>query len=286
MKLNRKTVFDYVIVVVGNILYALAVVLFLEPSGLITGGATGVALFFNRWIGVPVSWVLFGINVVMFIIGFIFLGKRFALQTGISTFLIPVAVNVFERLFSGFVLTDDIFLCTLFGGLGIGISVGMVIRVGASTGGLDIPSILLQKYCRIPVAWGMWVIDILVLFLQAMFCDRKCLLYGIVMVIIYSVVLDRVMTIGNSRVEVKVVSEKCHEIADVIRTKLDRGVTFLEARTGYLQHETEVVFSVVSARELAKLEKMILQIDPSAFLIVSRVSGVSGRGFSKEKKYL
>ena len=96
----------------------------------------------------------------------------------------------------------------------------------------------------------------------------------------------RVEITGNSRVEVKIISEKCQDIADVIRKRLDRGVTFLEARTGYLQRETEMVFSVVSARELAKLEKMILQIDPSAFLIVSRVSDVSGRGFSKEKKYL
>ena len=286
MKIHRKTVQEYAVVVLGNILYALTVVLFVEPSGLITGGATGVALFFNRVFEVQVSWLLLVINLAMFILGWVFLGRKFAVQTAVSTFVIPVAIYVFEVIFRDFVLTEDILLCTLFGGLGIGVSVGMVIRVGASTGGLDIPCLMLQKYCKVPVAWGMWAIDITVLLLQAVFCDRNLILYSVVMVIMYSVVLDKVMTIGNSRVEVKVISEKCHEIADVIHNKLDRGVTFLEAKTGYLHHETEVVFSVVSARELAKLEKLILQIDPGAFLIVSRVSDVSGRGFSKEKKYL
>lgn len=286
MKLNRKTVCEFAAVIVGNILYALTVVLFLEPSGLITGGATGVALLTNRLWNWPVSWVLFAINAVMFVIGWTFLGKKIAATTVLSSFLIPVAVNLFERCFAGFTLTDDILLYTIFGGFGIGISVGMVIRVGASTGGLDIPPILAQKYLHIPVGWGMWAMDIVILLMQAFFSDRNLVLYGTVMIIIYSTVLNKVMTIGNSRVELKIISGKPDEIAEAIRTNVDRGVTFLEAKTGYLQKNVEVVLSVVSARELARTERLIMRIDPEAFLIVNRVNNVSGRGFTEEKRYL
>ena len=125
----------------GNALYSLTVVLFLMPSGLITGGATGIALAANRLTGVPVSGVLLAVNVAMLLAGWVLLGRRFALSTLASTFLSPLTLAVWERLFAGYVLTDDLFLCTIFAGLGIGGALGIVIRVGGSTGGHGHPAV-------------------------------------------------------------------------------------------------------------------------------------------------
>ena len=115
----------------------------------------------------PVSGVLLVVNVAMLLAGWVLLGRRFALSTLASTFLSPLTLAVWERLFAGYVLTDDLFLCTIFAGLGIGGALGIVIRVGGSTGGMDIPPLVLQKYFRIPVAASMTVFDLLILFAQA-----------------------------------------------------------------------------------------------------------------------
>lgn len=145
----------------GNALYSLVVAVFLEPSGLITGGATGIALAVNRLAGLPVSGVMLVINVAMLLVGWALLGRRFALSTLASSFLSPLTLALWERLLAGYVLTQDLLLCALFAGVGIGTALGMVIRVGGSTGGMDIPPLVLQKYFRLPVPITMSVMDLM-----------------------------------------------------------------------------------------------------------------------------
>ena len=210
----------------GNALYSLAVVLFLMPAGLITGGATGIALATNRLTGLPVSGVLLAVNVVMLAAGWALLGRRFALSTLASTFLSPLTLAVWERLFAGYVLTGDLFLCTVFAGLGIGGALGIVIRVGGSTGGMDIPPLVLQKYFRIPVAVSMTVFDLAILFAQALSSPKEQVLYGVVLVFVYSIVLDKVILLGSRRTEVKLVSARTGDtLCDASRVvKLDAPV--------------------------------------------------------------
>ena len=136
---EQQIAFNSLSIIVGNALYALTVVLFLVPSGLITGGATGIALGINRALGLPVSGVLFVINMTMLAVGWAVLGRRFAVTTVASTILSPLFLALWERVFADFVLTDDLVLNTIFAGLGVGISLGITIRSGASTGGMDIP---------------------------------------------------------------------------------------------------------------------------------------------------
>ena len=136
---KQQQLFSALSIVVGNAMYALTVVLFLMPSGLITGGATGIALAFNKVTGLPVSAVLFVVNVAMLLLGWWVLGRRFALNTMASTVLSPFFMALWERLLGSLVLTDDLVLNTVFAGFGIGISLGITIRAGASTGGMDIP---------------------------------------------------------------------------------------------------------------------------------------------------
>ena len=269
----------------GNALYSLTVVLFLMPSGLITGGATGIALAANRLTGLSVSGVLLAVNVVMLLVGWLLLGRRFALSTLASTFLSPMTLAVWERLLAGFVLTDDLLLCTLFAGVGIGGALGIVIRVGGSTGGMDIPPLVLQKYCRIPVAVSMTVFDLAILLAQAVSSPRAQVLYGVVLVFVYSIVLDKVILLGSRRTEVKLISAYTDELRQAILTELDRGVTLLSAEGGYRRQSGWLVLTVITHRELPRLEKLVHAIDPACFMIVTEVTEVRGRGFSLEKEY-
>lgn len=270
----------------GNALYSLAVALFLEPAGLITGGATGIALAIGRLTGLPVSGLLLFINLAMLVWGWAVLGRAFALNTLASSILSPAFLGLFEGLLAGRVLTEDIFLCTVFSGLGIGVALGLVIRSGASTGGLDIPPLVLNKWFKLPVPATMLTFDIAVLLMQAVFSPVQQVLYGIVMVLIHTIVMDKMLMLGASRTEVKIVSSQSDAICAAILAQLDRGVTILHGEGGYTHEPSAVLLSIVSNRELPRLEKLAHSIDPTCFLIVSHVTEVSGRGFSMDKDYL
>lgn len=272
-------------IIIGNFLYALAVKLFLLPAGLVTGGTTGIALTVNHLTGIPISGFVLIFNVIMLVLGYMLLGKTFASSTLGSTFLYPLALEIFDRTLGDVVLTQDIFLCTLFSGFGIGIALGIVIRAGASTGGMDIPPLVLKQYFHIPVSVSMYAFDVCILLSQALFRNAENILYGIVLVLIYTIVLDKMLLMGATRTEVRIISQMPEKICDAILKELDRGVTLLDGESGYLHNRTQVVFSVISNRELPKLEKLIRSIDPESFMVVSRVNEVKGRGFSLNKKY-
>lgn len=283
MKEIIKTAF---IVVAGNFCYALAVAFFIEPLGLITGGGTGIGLFLHHMFGVPTSSAVFVINTTLFLLGWKAMGRRFAANTLLSTFCLPIELRIAEHIAANFQPVDDIVLCTIFGGLIIGASLGVVIRTGASTGGMDIPPIVLNKYFGFSISNVMWACDICILIVQALFTDINKVLYGIILVVIYTMTLDKMLILGKSKRQIKIVSTKSEEIKRAILQDIDRGVTMMYGRTGYLGKDTEIILSIVSDRELAKTERTIHEIDPDAFIIVSRVSEVRGRGFTTQKKYL
>lgn len=185
----------------------------------------------------------------------------------------------------GHVLTDDLFLNTVFAAIGVGAFMGIVIRAGASTGGMDIPPLVLQKWFRWPVSATMLIFDIAVILIQIPFSPVPQLLYGIVAIIIQVMVLDKVLLWGESRTEVKLISTKADELCAAILHQLDRGVTILNGAGGYTHDPSAVLLSVISSRELPRLEKLVHAIDPDCFLIVSQVTEVRGRGFSMDKKY-
>lgn len=282
----KQLIWNWASIIFGNALYSLAVALFLEPSGLITGGATGIALAIGRSTGLSVSGLLFFINLAMLVWGWVVLGRAFALNTLASSVLSPAFLALFEGMANGRVLTEDIFLCTVFAGLGIGVALGIVIRSGASTGGLDIPPLVLNKWFKLPVSATMLAFDIMVLLMQAVFSPMPQVLYGIVMVLIHTVVMDKMLMMGASRTEVKIISSQSDTICAAILEQLDRGVTILHGEGGYTHESSAVLLSIVSNRELPRLEKLAHSIDPTCFLIVSHVTEVSGRGFSMDKDYL
>ena len=243
------------------------------------------AVTVNHVWGISISGFVLVFNVVMLLIGLLVIGKGFAVTTLASTFLDPIFLEVCQRAMGGLVLTTDILLCTVFSGLGIGIALGIVIRSGASTGGMDIPPLVLNRLFRIPVSVGMYAFDFCILLMQVLFRPFENILYGIILFIIYTIVLDKMLLFGNSKTELKIVSEKCREISDSILTQVDRGVTLLDIESGYLHKKGQLVLSIISTRELIKVERLVRDIDPECFIVVSRVSEVRGRGFSLNKQY-
>ena len=272
-------------VILGNVFYAFVIRLFLLPGNLMTGGTTGIGLVVKHFTGTSISGFVLVFNIVMLIVGWTLLGKKFALTTVISSFTYPIALEAANHIFGDLVITTDPMLNTIFAGLGIGIGLGIVIRTGASTGGMDIPPLVLNKYFRIPVSVSLNVFDMLILVLQIVYNPPERVLYGVLLVMIYTTVLDKVLMMGNTKTEVKVISSQVEEIRQVILAQVDRGVTMLYGEGGYRQKQTQIVLSIVSNRELPRVEKLIRHIDPEAFMIVSRVTEVRGRGFSLSKHY-
>ena len=284
MKNNRY--FSIPMVVLGNLLYTLTVKLFLLPANLISCGTTGIALVVSHFVPIPMSVFILFFNMAMLAVGWLCLGRKFAMTTVLSSVLYPVFLEVLNRLLGDVVITENILLNVLFAGMGLGGSLGIVIRAGASTGGMDIPPLVLKKYFHIPVSASLWVFDFCIMLTQMSFHPAEDLLYGVLLLIVISTALNKVMLLGTSKTEVKIISEKSDEIRQVILAKVDRGVTMLQGKGGYRQQGTEVILSVVSNYELPKIQQLARNIDPNCFVIISQVTEVWGRGFTYGKKAL
>jgi uncharacterized membrane-anchored protein YitT (DUF2179 family) len=263
----------------------LAVTIFILPNNLITGGTTGLALFFHYQWNVSISIFISVFNITMFALGAFFIGKRFALTTVISTFYYPFILSILQKVKPLQNMTDDILLSVVFSGIMIGLGIGIVIKVGASTGGMDIPPLILNKKLGFPVSVVMYALDFMILLLQMLFANKEQVLYGILLVLIYTVVLDKILFIGKSQLQVKIISDKYEEINDMIIKNMDRGSTLIHAETGYCRKDNLVVLTVITNRELPKLNDKVLQIDSQAFMIINKVNEVKGRGFTIQKVY-
>lgn len=285
LDMNKNRIVNLLLVLLGNTLYALSVKLFLLPAQLMSCGTTGIALVVNRMTGVPISVFILVFNIAMLALGWWALGRQFALTTVFSSLYYPVALEVLERLLGDAPVTGDPLLNVLFAGMGIGLSLGMVMRGGASTGGMDIPPLVLKKFFRLPVSATLWGFDFCILLAQMMYNDLEDLLYGILLIMVISFALNKVLLLGTSRTEIKIISKKAGLIRDAILSRVDRGVTILHGEGGYLHMPTEVILSVVSNHEMPRIERLARDIDPSCFIIVSQVTEVWGRGFSLGKHY-
>lgn len=273
------------LILLGNTIYALAVTMFILPNGLITGGTTGLALLFYHQMDIPITVFVSVFNIVMFILGAAVLGRAFTLTTLISTFYYPFILGIFQKVSLLQDMTSDHLLSAIYAGIMIGFSIGIVIKAGASTGGMDIPPLVLNKKFGLAVSVVMYGFDFTILLSQMLFANKEQVLYGILLVLIYTVVLDKVLLLGQSRTQVKIVSEKYQEVNQMIIKHLDRGSTLIHAETGYFHNKNLVVLTVVSNRELPKLNELVLSIDPKAFMIINRVNEVKGHGFTMDKSY-
>lgn len=197
-ELFKKHYLSVAIILLGNTLYAFGLVAFILPHRIIMGGSTGLGLTLNFFTGVPLSTFVFYFNITMFILGAFVLGRKFALTTIISTFYFPVILDLFQRVPTFATMLDNRFWAAVSGGLLIGIAIGLVISCGGSTGGMDIPPLVINKKLGIPIPVLIYIFDVLILVMQMFYSDWRQIGYGILLVAIYSVVIDRILIIGKA----------------------------------------------------------------------------------------
>lgn len=271
---------DVVLVLLGNAILAFGYATFAIPTNLIVGGATGLALVISRFIPISYTIVVFIINMTMLILGYFCLGKKFAAGTILSSFAYPFFLSCFESIPQLQNISQDVLLCTIYAGLFVGLGLGIVFRLGYSTGGMDVPPIILSQKTGVSIATFINIFDVAILIAQVFFSSFEGILYGIITVFISNMVLDKVIILGEKNLQVLVISAKNEEIAEAIFNEIDRGCTFVNITTGYLHEQQKAVLCVANNRQYAQMNELVMKIDPTAFMIGSEIHSVKGRGFT------
>ena len=280
MKKNMKIVLG---VLAGNAILALAVAAFVVPHGIIMGGATGIGLAITHYVSVNLSVVIFIVNAILFVLGAFTLGRTFALTTIISTFVYPVFLEVAWKIPGVGSLTDNILLATVYAGLLLGLGIGLVVRQGASTGGTDILALVLNKLLHGPVAVFMYIVDFIVLGCQIFFSGPEQILYGILALMLMTMVMNRVVLFGQTQIQLFIISEKHEEIRQRILKDMNVGATMVHIETGYGKEQQKGVLCIIPHRKLYAVNDTISRIDDKAFTTITQIKEVKGRGFTMER---
>lgn len=269
-------------IILGNILIAFAFSTLILEHNIIAGGASGISSVIHHYTGLSVSLTVGIINVSLFLIGFFFFGKEFAMKTLLSTFLFPILLEFFNNQPAlHHILSDSFFACIL-GGVMIGFGVGIILKSGGSTGGFDIIALLVEKHLKVPVSITVNGIDLTILVLQCLFHSPEQIIYGIVTVMITAYIMNYTLMSGKGLAQVMVMSDKYEEIKNVVLKDVNAGATLLQGVKGYSNQETNVLLSVIPYRKLPLMKELIKQIDDKSFIIVSRIEEVGGNGFTRE----
>lgn len=280
LKKHVNTVFG---VLVGNAILAFTVVAFIVPHGVIMGGATGIGLTIAHYVPVDLSIIIFIVNSILFVLGATVLGKKFAVATIASTFIYPTFLSIVQKIPGIDRLTDNLMLATLYAGALLGVGIGLIVRVGSSTGGTDIVALVLNKWFHIPVAGLLYVIDFLVLGGQVFFSDTEQIMYGVLMLVLETAILNKVMLLGQSQIQLFIISEEYEHIREKMLKELDAGVTMVHVETGYGQENQKGVLCIIPNRKLYSVKELVQSIDPKAFITITQINEVRGRGFSMER---
>lgn len=280
----RSTLWTTFMLLAGSTLLAFLVAAFISPHGIIMAGTTGIGLALCKFLPVDTAIVVLALNVLMLLLGLFTLGKKFFLATIASSLLYPVLLAVIQRIPGIESLTEDPLLAAILGGGLLGLALGMVMRVGASTGGTDVLNLVMNKYFHWPVSVCVWITDIIIIIVQALFSNTEQILYGIIMLVIESIVLDRVMVMGQSQIQVLVMSSQYDEIRRRLLEELEAGVTMLHVESGYTNREGKGILCIIPPRKQFAAKEIIYAVDPEAFLTITQVWEVQGRGFSFERR--
>lgn len=262
----------------GNFLMAAAVNAFILPFEFISGGSTGLALLMSHYLPMGFSAAVTCITVLCFVLGFLFMGKAFALTTLLSSIVYPLFTDLLKPLQSLSLVTDPM-LAAILAGLVMGTGLGMVLQSGASTGGLDIPPLIIQKYFHIPVTYTLFAMEVVLLLAQIPYSSMEQVAAGITISAVTMFWMNRILVSGKAAVQVMVISTRYEQIRNILLEELDKGATLFEAQTGYRKIPGKAICSVFPARELTEVRRAVQKIDPSAFMIVSSVQEVRGLGF-------
>lgn len=280
----KQKILNLVYIIIGNIFIALAVNTLILENHIIVGGTSGIGNVLNHYFNIPVSLSVGCLNVCLFLVGLFFIGKRFAMTTLLSTFLFPIILQFFETHSMFHHYLEDPLLAAILAACLVGVGIGLILKANASTGGVDILAILLNKKFGFPVHIVLNCIDLSILVLQFTFNDTTHVIYGIMIVMITAVVLNKTLTQGTSLVQLTVISDHYEDIKQSILHEFDAGVTLLASEKGFTQENSKLLLSVLPYRKLPAIKAKIHELDPVAFVIVSHVEEVGGKGFTLEKR--
>ena len=269
---------EYALITIGSLIASLAISLFLAPHAVVSGGVSGIAIVINRLTGFPIGVAVLLMNIPLFFAGAIFLGKSFGIKSLYGAFVFSLFLDATT---TDIILTQDILMSSLFGGTLLGIGFGFIFLTGATTGGTDILASLGNK--AVPaIDLGKWffIFDIIIISAGAIFLrDTELLLSGIVALFLNSWVLDYVISGFNVSKLVYVISDQSEQIAAEIMHVIERGVTGIKSVGMYTKGERTMLLCIVKNFELQKLEKIVENTDPNAFVILTQAHQVKGEGF-------
>ena len=268
-------------ILIGNTLLAFGICAFVVPNGIMLGGSTGISLAIQHLLpDMRLSVISAIINGSLFLLGLVFLGKKFAATSLLSTIIFPVILAVFETLPLGDLFQEGIVLSALACAVVFGLGIGMVVRAGGSTGGMDIPPIILQKFKGIPVGTSMMFFDSVVVLLQVAVSGLDGILCSLLVIVVMSATVNKALVSGEKKVQVMIFSPAYEQIRKALLEQVVVGVTLLNVETGYDGLDQKAVLSVVYARKYPEIRETALSIDPKAFIVTSDVTNVNGKGYT------
>lgn len=270
---------DLVVIIFGNFLIAVAVQYFIIPFDILTGGVAGLAVALSPFLSIEPALLSNILVVTLFFLGFLILGKAFAIKTLLSSILYPL----FVTLLGNFPVTLDIppLLASIYTGLLAGVGVGIVIRVGASTGGMDIPPLIMNHFTSIETSKFILLFDFITVVIGLMNYSIESMLTGLISVMLSSFMVDKIETsYGASRsLSIQIISDYWQEINNQILQQLSRGSTILDICGGYTNEKKKMIMVIIDRREYQQLLDIIAQADKNAFVITSDTNQVHGEGF-------
>ena len=271
----------------GNTLLAFAVCAFIVPQNFMLGGSSGIALTVQYFLPIRLS-VISGIaGFSLFCLGWAFLGWKFAANSLLSTIVYPIIMGIMEVTPVGTLFAnEDKLICALYCALLIGMGVGLVVRVGGSTGGMDIPPCILQKYKGIPVGKSLMFFDGAIILAQVLLKGTDGILYSLLILVLTSMVVDHTIVSGEATVQIIIISPEYDRIRHEILDNINCGVTMMDIETGLTGDKRQAILSVVYAKKYPEIRDAALKIDKTAFIIASDVKNVNGQGYTLERVWL
>ena len=273
-----EKILEYIYILVGSAFVAIGFNLFLLPNRVASGGVSGISTILDATFGFEPAYVQWAFNIPLFIAGVVFLGKQFGFKTLIGTIFVPFVVYLTRNWEPA---TMDPLLGSLFGGICIGLGLGIVFRGKASTGGTDLAAQIIHKFTGLSLGTCVALIDGLIVLAAAFVFDIERGLYALIGLYVTSKTID-IVQIGWGRSKMTmIITNKQKEVQDAILTEIDRGVTRLAAHGGFTNNERPVLMCVVDQTEFTKLKQVVRHIDPLAFVTVTDASEVLGEGFKR-----
>nr|WP_093044021.1 YitT family protein [Thalassobacillus cyri] len=267
---------EYSFVIIGSFFVALAFNVFLLPNNIASGGVAGISTITKGVFGWEPGLVQGLLNVPLFITGVIILGKNFGLKSFVGTLILPFFVYLTSGLSPA---TPNPLLGAIFGGMGVGLGLGIVFRGRASTGGIDLAAQIIHKYTHLPLGISLAMLDGMIVTTSAIVFSVEEGLYALIGLFATSRTIDFVQVGLNTSKNVMIISEHVEEVRAAILNEIDRGVTVLEGSGGYTEQSRKVIMCVVQQNEFIKLTQTVKMIDPEAFVVAMNATEVLGKGF-------